>query len=72
MKTVADLKIGEIGIIKNFADKNMALKLQEMGCLTNAEVRLTYIAPMGDPICIQVAGYQLSMRKSEAATMIIK
>jgi ferrous iron transport protein A len=34
-------------------------------------VRLNQIAPMGDPIAITVSGYLLSLRKEEAATIMI-
>jgi ferrous iron transport protein A len=43
----------------------------EMGCLPGEKVRLERVAPLGDPIAISVAGYMLSMRKDEAATVNI-
>jgi ferrous iron transport protein A len=69
--TVADLKKGEEAVIESFSDEEMALKLMEMGCLPGEKIRLERIAPFGDPIAISVAGYMLSMRKSEAATINI-
>ncbi|CAH0996211.1 hypothetical protein EMA8858_02342 [Emticicia aquatica] len=71
-KTVADLKIGERGIINNFKDAAMSLKLLEMGCLPDTEVMLDFIAPLGCPVGITVAGYHLSLRKREAATIVLK
>ncbi|WP_234733325.1 FeoA family protein [Tellurirhabdus bombi] len=71
-RSVADLKIGEKAIIKAFSDKWLSLKLLEMGCLPGTEVCLHCKAPLGDPICINVAGYCLSMRKSEAAVIIVE
>jgi ferrous iron transport protein A len=71
-KTVADLRIGEKGVISNFKDANMSLKLLEMGCLPDTEVVLDFIAPLGCPVGITVAGYHLSLRKREAATIVIK
>jgi ferrous iron transport protein A len=68
-RSVADLKIGESGVIDTFTDEIMSLKLLEMGCLPGSEVTLNYIAPFGDPICISVSGYKLSLRKREAATI---
>jgi ferrous iron transport protein A len=41
----------------------------EMGCLPGEEIKLERIAPMGDPIAVSVSGYQLSLRKREAATI---
>ncbi len=71
-KTVADLKIGEKGIINDFKDAAMSLKLLEMGCLPDTEVILDFIAPLGCPVGITVAGYHLSLRKREAATIVLK
>jgi ferrous iron transport protein A len=68
-KTVADLKIGESGKILGFLDQKMSLKLLEMGCLPGSEIELAHIAPLGDPICIKVLGYSLSLRLDEAATI---
>ncbi|NBA88771.1 ferrous iron transport protein A [Emticicia sp. CRIBPO] len=70
--TVADLKLGEIGVINSFSDSKLSLKLLEMGCLPGTEVKLDFIAPLGCPFCISVGeNYQLSLRKSEAATINI-
>ena len=71
-KSVADLKIGEHGVIDSFLDKKMSLKLLEMGCLPGSEVKICCTAPLGDPICIRVSGYHLSLRLEEAATIILK
>jgi ferrous iron transport protein A len=69
---LSDLKIGEQGIIHHFNDQNIALKLMEMGCLPGEEVTLERFAPMGDPIAIVVAGYSLSLRKSEASSVVLE
>ncbi len=68
-RTVADLRIGEKGVICCFSDQEMSLKLLEMGCLPGSEIELSAKAPFGDPICIKVLGYSLSMRVDEAATI---
>lgn len=70
-KNLAQLKLGESAIIESFTDKQMALKLLEMGCTPGEIVKLTRIAPMGDPIAISVSGYLLSLRKAEAATILV-
>lgn len=70
-RSVADLKIGERAVIQAFNDEVMSLKLLEMGCLPGAEVCMGGKAPLGDPICLHVSGYCLSMRKSEAATILV-
>jgi ferrous iron transport protein A len=70
-RSVADLHTGEKGIISSFKDAVMSLKLLEMGCLPGTEVCLTCVAPLGDPLCIRVAGYCLSLRRDEAATIVL-
>ncbi len=68
---LSDLKIGESAIIDSFLDKEMSLKLLEMGCTPGEIIKLERIAPMGDPIAVSVSGYLLSMRKSEASTIMV-
>jgi ferrous iron transport protein A len=70
-KLLSELKIGEKGEIHHFNDELIALKLMEMGCLPGELVTVERLAPLGDPIAIKVAGYLLSMRKSEAACVVI-
>jgi ferrous iron transport protein A len=70
-KSVAEMKPGEVGIIAGFTDEHLSIKLLEMGCLPGAAVRFNFTAPLGDPICISVLGYELSLRLEEAATISI-
>jgi ferrous iron transport protein A len=71
LKNLSQLKIGQSAIIDSFTDKEMALKLMEMGCTPGEVVKLDQIAPMGDPIAITVSGYLLSLRKAEASTVMV-
>ena len=70
--TLSELKQGAVGIVKEFTDLEMSVKLMEMGCLPGEAVTVSRIAPLGDPIAINVAGYQLSLRKFEASTIILQ
>ncbi len=72
MKSVLDLHRGESGIIHHISDDQIALKLMEMGCLPGAKIRYEFEAPLGDPICVQISGYKLSLRKAEATTIILE
>ena len=69
---LSQLLPGQTGVIKEFTDLEMSVKLMEMGCLPGEEIRVDRIAPLGDPIAINVAGYQLSLRKREASTIILQ
>ena len=71
MHSVADLRPGEKGIVKNFLDEYISLKLLEMGVLPGTEVEMKFAAPLGDPICIRVSGYDLSLRVEEAKTIAL-
>jgi ferrous iron transport protein A len=72
MRTLAQLKLGEAAVIKSFTNKGLALKLIEMGCLPGETITLSNIAPLGDPIAIEISGYLLSMRKDEASTVVLE
>lgn len=70
MKTnLAALIPGEKAIIDSFTDPELSVKLLEMGCTPGEEVELEKVAPLGDPIAVRVAGYLLSLRLAEAATV---
>ena len=70
-KNVAQMLPGEVAIVSGFTDDYLSVKLMEMGCLPGSAVRFNFTAPFGDPICISVSGYELSLRLEEAATISI-
>lgn len=70
-KNVSEMKPGDVGIISGFTDDYLSVKLMEMGCLPGIPVRFNFRAPFGDPVCISVSGYELSLRLEEAATISI-
>jgi ferrous iron transport protein A len=63
---------GQSGIIKEFTDLEMSVKLMEMGCLPGESIVVERLAPLGDPMAIRVSGYQLTLRKKEASTIIMQ
>lgn len=71
VKTLADLRPGETGVIASFKDEELSLKLLEMGCLPGSTVSLSHTAPLGCPICISVGTCLLSLRKEEASQVIL-
>ena len=64
--TVADLKRGQRGIIKEFAEDILPIKLLELGCLPGNEVELVQVAPFKDPLYINVNGSHIAIRRSVA------
>jgi len=71
VRSVVDLSPGESGVINGFSDEALSLKLLEMGCLPGTKIKYNFAAPLGDPICVSVAGYNLSLRLDEAITISI-
>jgi len=71
MSTLDALTEGQSATIHSFSDKFLSLKLIEMGCLPGETVKLSYVAPLGDPIAIEVSGYMLSLRRQEASTVLV-
>ena len=71
MKSLADIKKGEVGVISEIEKGSLSLRLMEMGCVVGEEVKLKAVAPLGDPIAIEIAGYNLSLRKKDAAKIKI-
>lgn len=71
IKNVSQMRPGDTGIISGFTDDHLSVKLMEMGCLPGASIRFNFKAPFGDPVCISVSGYELSLRVEEAATISI-
>ena len=64
--TVATLKRGQKGIIKEFADNMLPIKLLELGCLPGNEIELVQVAPLKDPIYINVNGSHIAIRREVA------
>tara|TARA_R110002012_G_scaffold66614_1_gene173923 strand:+ start:4017 stop:4259 length:243 start_codon:yes stop_codon:yes gene_type:complete len=64
--TVADLRYGQKGIIKDFTEHILPVKLMELGCLPGNSVELLQIAPLNDPIYINLSGSHLAIRRSLA------
>jgi Fe2+ transport system protein FeoA len=72
MPTLAQLAPGATAVVHAYPQAGPAFtRLREMGLLPGTPVKLIRIAPLGDPIEIQVRGYRLSLRKSEAALVEI-
>jgi len=64
--TVIDLAFGQKGIIKDFSEHVLPIKLLELGCLPGNSVELVQIAPLKDPIYINLNGSHIAIRRSLA------
>lgn len=67
--------IGDVGVVKKVGGEGqIKRRLFDMGITPGAEIKMRKRAPLGDPIEITVRGYELTLRKGEAAcvTMEVK
>jgi len=62
---------GETAVVAGFINEDLANKLLEMGFLPGSIVKYNFKAPLGDPICVSIAGYDLTIRLEEAAMISI-
>ncbi len=69
--TLANLKRGEQGIIKDVSSIHIPLKLLEMGCLPGNSVELVQVAPFADPMYLNINGTHLAIRKETAIHILI-
>jgi len=63
---LSELPTGRRAVISSHEESDFQLTLMEMGCIPGEPIWIEMIAPMGDPMAIQVAGYYLSIRKKDA------
>ncbi|CAN5255335.1 ferrous iron transport protein A [soil metagenome] len=71
MKRLSEIETGKKVIINSFEQNEIFIKLMEMGCIPGEIIRVEQVAPLGDPISISVAGYNLSLRLNEADQIFV-
>jgi ferrous iron transport protein A len=68
LSLLADLPIGARGRVNAIlGDDELSVRLLEMGLTPGVEVALVGAAPLGDPLELELRGYRLSVRRTEAA-----
>ena len=71
--TIDDLKIGQSGVIAQVGGEGpLRLRFLDMGLIPGTKVTLRKVAPMGDPIQIQVRGYELTIRREDASKITLR
>ncbi len=71
-RTLDKLTPGDRGAIERIdGSQSVTQRLMAMGLLPGAAINVRRRAPLGDPITIEINGYELSVRKSEAACIAI-
>ena len=71
MVKLSELKPGQEAVIVEFSGEEASIKLMEMGLVPGESVLLEQVAPLGDPISVNVSGYHLSLRLDEAEQIFV-
>ena len=67
MKTLKDVKVGQaVTVVKLHGEGAVRRRIMDMGITKNVQIFVRKVAPLGDPIEINVRGYELSLRKADA------
>ena len=71
--TLKDLEIGKSAVITSVGGKGaLRQHFLDMGMIPGAEVTVVKFAPMGDPMELMLRGYSLTLRKADAAQIILQ
>ncbi len=72
--SLKDLAVGDRGQVMGYKEgaRSYRKKLLSMGLTPGAQFSVTRVAPLGDPVEIQVRGFKLSLRKDEAAAVQVE
>ena len=71
--TLKEVKIGETVTVKRLDGEGaVRRRIMDMGLTKGAKVTVRKLAPLGDPIELTVRGYQLSLRKEDAAMVEVE
>lgn len=72
-KTLKDIKCGETATVTKLnGDGAHKRRIMDMGITKGTEVFVRKVAPLGDPIEVKVRGYELTLRKSDAANIVVQ
>ena len=73
MKTLRDVKIGDTAkVVKLHGEGAIKRRIMDMGITRHIDVYVRKVAPLGDPIEVTVRGYELSIRKEDAAMIEVE
>lgn len=73
MRTLKEVKIGESVKVKALKGEGpVKRRIMDMGITKGVEVFVRKVAPLGDPIEVNVRGYELTIRKSEAENIDVE
>lgn len=72
--TLGEMRVGESAQVSGYTKgaKGYRHKLLAMGLTPGTSFRVTRVAPMGDPVEIELRGFNLSLRKDEASALQVE
>ena len=73
MRTLKEVKIGEtVKVSRINGEGAIKRRIMDMGITRGVEIYVRKVAPLGDPVEITVRGYELSIRKADAAMIDVE
>ena len=73
MKTLREIKIGGTArVVKVHGEGAVRRRIMDMGITRGVDIKITKDAPLGDPLEVTVRGYELSLRKEDAARIEVE
>ena len=73
MKTLRDARIGEtVKVTRINGEGAIKRRIMDMGITRGIEIYVRKVAPLGDPVEVTVRGYELSIRKADAAMIDVE
>ena len=73
MKTLRETKVGSSAkVVKIHGEGAIRRRIMDMGITRGVEIRVRKVAPLGDPLEVTVRGYELSLRKADAAMIEVE
>ena len=67
MKTLRDVSVGDtVKVVKLHGEGAVKRRIMDMGITKGVEIYVRKLAPLGDPVEVNVRGYELSIRKADA------
>ena len=70
MRTLKDVKMGEtVTVAKLHGEGPVKRRIMDMGITKGVEIHVRKVAPLGDPMELNVRGYELSLRKADAESI---
>jgi ferrous iron transport protein A len=73
MRTLRDVACGEtVRVVKMEGGGAVKRRIMDMGITKGVEIYVRKAAPLGDPIEVNVRGYELSLRKEDAESILVE